>query len=403
METLKILFFLPEIILLIYFGFASIYFMLFATASLFYRENHDKNFSSTKKYNIAILIPSYKEDSVIIETVRRANNHISKLSSFKVFVIADSLQAKTISTLKETRAYVLPVSFKKSTKSKSINLALKTLSNKTDFIIVLDADNIMAEGFIDNIIYKLEQGYKIVQGHRTAKNSNTSFAILDGLSESVNNAIFREGHRVLGLSASLIGSGFICEYNLFYKLMNNSVAVGGFDKELELMLLERKIKIGYSKDAIVYDEKIQHQDAFINQRRRWLSAQFLYFKQNITNGFKQLVKHANIDYFDKLIQFFIPPRIITLGLTFVFSFIHLVILLLGIKSNNNIFIYTWLLLFILSFSSILIALPLKKINTKTLKALLSVPKGFLLTMLALVKIKGANKNFIHTKHGVNNK
>ena len=377
--------------------------MLFAIASLFYVEKQDDNFSSIRKYNVAILIPAYKEDSVIIETARRAIKHNSKLSSFNVLVIADTLQNKTISSIKETGANVLPVSLNKSTKAKSINIALKTLSNKTDFVIVLDADNIMAEGFIDNIIYKLEQGYTIVQGQRTAKNNNTSFAILDGLSESVNNTIFREGHRVLGLSASLIGSGFICEYKLFYELMNSASAVGGFDKELELMLLERRIKIGYAKNAIVYDEKIQQQDAFINQRRRWLSAQFLYFRQNITNGFKQLIKHANIDYFDKLIQFFIPPRIITLGLTFVFSFLHLSLILLGIMSNNNILIYTWFLLFILSFSSILIALPLKKINSKTIKALLSIPKGFLLTMFALVKIRGANKNFIHTKHGINTK
>jgi cellulose synthase/poly-beta-1,6-N-acetylglucosamine synthase-like glycosyltransferase len=403
METLKMIFFLPEIILLIYFGFSSIYILLFATASLFYREQQDQNFSTKKKYNLAILIPAYKEDNVIIETARCAVQHVSKFSKLKVYIIADSLQTKTIDTIKETKACIISVSFNKSTKSKSINVALNTLSNETDLVLVLDADNVMAEGFIDNIIYKLEQGYSIVQGHRAAKNSNTSFAILDGLSESINNAIFREGHRVLGLSASIIGSGFICEYNLFFELMNKAVAVGGFDKELELMLLERKIKIGYAKNAIVYDEKIQKQDAFIKQRKRWLSAQFLYFKQNIINGFKQLFKHANIDYFDKLIQFFIPPRIITLGLTFVFSFIHLTTTLLEIKSNNNIFFYIWLLLFILSFSSILIALPLKKFNTKTLKALFFVPKGFLLTMLALVKIKGANINFIHTRHGVKNK
>ncbi|MBI9067950.1 MAG: glycosyltransferase [Salinivirgaceae bacterium] len=403
MEPLEVIFILLDTILLTYFSFTAIYIMLFAVASLFYKEKDKKNLSSTNKYNVTVLIPAYKEDSVIIDTAGRAMSHISKLTSFNVLVIADSLQNKTISTIKETGADVLPVVLNKSTKAKSINIALKTISNKTDYVIVLDADNIMAEGFIDNIICKLEQGYAVVQGHRTAKNSNTNIAILDGLSESVNNAIFREGHRVLGLSASLIGSGFVCEYNLFNELMNGANAVGGFDKELELMLLERKVKIGYAKNAIVYDEKIQQADAFVNQRRRWLSAQFLYFMHNITNGFRQLIKHANIDYFDKLIQFFIPPRIITLGLTFIFGFIHLLISLLVVESNSKIIAIVWFVLFSLSFCSILIVLPLKKLNTKTLKALLSIPKGFLLIMFALFKIKGANKSFIHTNHGINTK
>lgn len=35
-----------------------------------------------------------------------------------------------------------------------------------------------------------------------------------------------------------------------------------------------------------------------------------------------------------------------------------------------------------------------------LKSILSLPKGFLLTLLALLKMKGASKKFIHSKHGV---
>jgi hypothetical protein len=46
-----------------------------------------------------------------------------------------------------------------------------------------------------------------VQGHRTAKNTNNSWAILDAISEEINNNIFRKGHRVLGLSSAIIGSG----------------------------------------------------------------------------------------------------------------------------------------------------------------------------------------------------
>jgi|GEM_PF-4370433 len=51
--------------------------------------------------------------------------------------------------------------------------------------------------------------------------------------------------------------------------------------------------------------------------------------------------------------------------------------------------------------SLVIAVPARFINSGTLAALSGLPKGMLLMLLSLVKIKGANKTFIHTKHGTN--
>ena len=81
--------------------------------------------------------------------------------------------------------------------------------------MVLDADNLMETSFISKVNNAFNKGYMAVQGHRVAKNINTRFAILDAVSEEVNNMIFRKGHRVVGLSAALIGSGMAMEYAYF--------------------------------------------------------------------------------------------------------------------------------------------------------------------------------------------
>jgi len=49
--------------------------------------------------------------------------------------------------------------------------------------------------------------------------------------------------------------------------------------------------------------------------------------------------------------------------------------------------------------SIALAVPRKLWNRKLLTALAAVPKGFLLMFFSLLKIRGANKTFIHTEHG----
>ena len=50
----------------------------------------------------------------------------------------------------------------------------------------------------------------------------------------------------------------------------------------------------------------------------------------------------------------------------------------------------------------MLAVPRKFYNKETLKAVLTLPKGFILMFISLITIKGANKKFIHTQHGTVN-
>lgn len=384
-----------------YFALSALYFLLFSVAYHFYREK--KTVAKTGNMpEMAILLPAYKEDAVIIESARASMAHTSELASLSTWVMADKLQPETIITLKNLGVNVVEVKFEKSTKSKSLNEAMKLLPGSTKYVVVLDADNIMEEGFADKMVLRMEKGFRVVQGHRTSKNTNTSMAVLDSISEEVNNSIFRMGHRVTGLSASLIGSGFCIEYSLFKDLMAIATAVGGFDKEMEIMLLERGIRIGYARDAIVLDEKVQKSEVFVNQRRRWLSAQLVYFQRNFAKAFQLLFTKGNLDFFDKVVQFILPPRVIALGFSGLLFAIHGVLHALGIEGWNTYFAMAWAGIFFINSAAVFLAIPRRLYNGKMVKSMLSLPGGFLLTILALLKIKGANKSFIHTQHGVNN-
>jgi hypothetical protein len=45
-----------------------------------------------------------------------------------------------------------------------------------------------------------------------------------------------------------------------------------------------------------------------------------------------------------------------------------------------------------------LSIPFKFYSIATLKAIWLLPKGFFLMFLSLLKLKGANKQFLHTKH-----
>ena len=275
---------------------------------------------------------------------------------------------------------------------------MKAIGDSYDVAIVLDADNIMEPDFISKINKAFNSGYMVVQGHRIAKNENTSFAILDAISEEVNNHIFRKGHRALGLSSGLIGSGMAFDYDYFKNIMAQVHAIGGFDKELELKLLRSGETIEYLNDALVLDEKIQKAQDFQNQRRRWISTQFVYFRKYFLSGVKELFLRGNIDFFDKVYQMISPPRILLLGFVLLITSIYGSIDLLADSIVLHLDPVLWYITLLITISSFLLAVPLRFYNSRTLIAMLTLPKAFVIMFLLLFKLRGANSKFIHTKH-----
>ncbi|MEM9869555.1 MAG: glycosyltransferase family 2 protein, partial [Bacteroidota bacterium] len=365
-------------------------------------ETNEKETLFQKQRKVAVLIPGYKEDAVIVEVAKQALRQTYPTDLYEVVIIADSFQESTLTELKNLPLKLVEVSFEKSTKSKALNKAMEVIGDDYDIALILDADNIMEPKFIEKINDSFNQGYKVVQGHRVAKNTNTPFAILDAVSEEVNNHIFRKGHRVLGLSSALIGSGMAFDYFFFKKMMSQVKAVGGFDKELELELLRKRIKIEYLHEALVLDEKVQKSEVFANQRKRWLSAQFVYFQRYFWAGLKALFTKGNVDFFDKVYQMVSPPRVLLLGLVSMFSILYFTLGFFGWTSILMVNPFLWYGSFFLTILAFVFSVPRKFYTKRTLHAVLTLPKAFLLMFLSLFKLKGANKKFIHTQHGTIN-
>lgn len=400
MEFAKILLNILEWVILGYFGFASLYVFLFSFFGLFKAKEKKDIFNKQRKF--AVLIPGYKEDNVIVEVARRALEQSYPETLFDVVVIADSFKDITLQKLEKLPIRLVEVSFEKSTKSKALNRAMEVIGDHYQVALVLDADNVMEYDFIEKVNRAFNKGYKVVQGHRIAKNTNTPFAILDAISEEVNNHIFRKGHRVLQLSSALIGSGMAFDYHFFKSTMAKVNAVGGFDKELELKLLRNRTKIEYLHDAYVLDEKVQKPEVFSNQRKRWLSAQFVYFKRFLWSGIQELVLRGNVDFADKVYQMVSPPRILLLGMVTLFTFVYLIFGMAILHIDLMVSPIVWYTIFWMTILAFLMAVPRKFHTKSTLNAMLSLPKAFGVMFFSLFRLKGANKKFIHTQHGTLN-
>jgi len=377
------------LIILIYLSLAVVYIFILSVFSLLPSKKYKR--IQEKYHRFAIIIPNYRENRIILDVAKAAKTHNYPKELFDVYVVADGVQPSTIDALKDLDVNVLEVQFENSTKAKSLNAALNAIEDGLyDYAVVLDVDNIMGQDFLLKINEMINCGFKVVQGHRTAKNTNTNSAFLDAISEESANSILRRGLFRAGGSAMIIGSAFAIEWSLFKRLMAEISDVAGEDRELEIRLLKEKVKIAYCDEAIVYDEKVENWEIYTRQRSRWAAAHLDFVLKYTVKGFAELLR-GNLDYFNKVWHNLIPPRIILIGILFAFAIISLIF---------RSFPYTnyWIFLLLIYIFAIAISIPRKFYNKQMLRALVSIPRMFILMIISWFNAKGQRNKFVSTPH-----
>jgi len=380
-----------QIVVLAYLGGNVLYLLFFAVCGCFKPGLKQNTFVRFR--HITIIITAFKEDEIIDNVIKSALQQDYPGEMVQLHLVADSFKDKTLERLRSFPLKLIVAELLESTKVQSLNLALDQLPPETEVVVVLDADNIMESDFLRKLNLRLESGAKVIQCHRVAKNVNTPFALLDAISEEVNNHIFRQGHVAVGLASALIGSAMAFGSEVFRHYIPQLQAIGGFDKELELKLLSTGIFIDYLPGAYVLDEKVQSSRIFYNQRKRWMRSQLYYFGRDFFSSLWALVTKGNINYFDKTLQFSLLPRVLLLGILAIVNFLDLFI-------HNPGFDRVWLAAFSAAVIAILISIPGQYFRKETIKAIMYLPVAFFLMFSILFRMRKANRHFIHTEHHI---
>ncbi len=375
------------------------YLLLYAIASKFYRAPRFPEARTFRRF--AVFFPAYKEDRVIATSVRSFLEQDYPREMFDIIVISDQMQPATNEELRSLPIRLLIADYQDSSKAKALTMAVDSISREHyDIIAILDADNLTSPDFLAEVNRAFDSGVRCIQAHRTGKNMDTSISMLDGISEEINNGIFRSGHNALGLSAALSGSGMAFEADWF-RTNVRLLETAGEDKELEVLLLQQRIHTTYLPQIPIYDEKTQKEEAIGNQRKRWIAAQFGILRSSFVH-LPRAIAQGNIDYCDKIVQWMLPPRLIQLasvfGLTLVFTIIGACLSFQGTGHEWTIAIKWWILS-AAQIAAMTLPIPGHLFNKQLGKALMRIPILAFTTIGNLFKLKGAYKKFIHTEHG----
>lgn len=364
------------------------YDLFFVIASFFKKKYPSAQNKKTQSF--AVVFAAYKEDRVIVESVENILRQDYPIDKYEVIVVSDHMREETNQVLAKFPINLMIPDFEQSMKHKSITYALDRLED-FDRIIILDADNLVEKDFLRKINDNTQSGI-VLQAHRTRKNANTPVAIWDGISEEINNTIYRKGRVNVGISSALIGSGMIFDFEW---LKQNMKKCGTFaeDKELEVFLAAENIFVDYADNVLVYDEKTSKQDVLIKQRSRWFHAQILAF--SIINH--HFCRHSlNRNYIDKMIQWIPFPRVLKL-LT-----ILLIVLIESLVALS--FALKWYILLLISILTYFLAIP-KEMYTRDF-GLSTLKFPFLIIVLiksyvmSLSRIKNKDISFQSTPHDI---
>jgi len=370
------------------------YVAFFALVSLLPKKKRQaKTNDESEPTDFLVIFPAYHEDTVICRSVEEFLKQDYPQAHWQLIVVSDHMRPETNQWLAEQPLTLLQPTFEKSSKAKALQFAIKEHDNWREGaskrkVVILDADNIVAPDFLTRLNAECHHILGVVQCHRTAKNSDNDIAALDGISEEINNTIFRKAHNRIGLSSALIGSGMCFDYKWFkenvYKL-----STAGEDRELEALLLKQGVYIHYEESIPVFDEKVSNKDNFQNQRQRWMTAQ-IQSLLNMLPYIPQAIKSRNINFIDKTIQQALIPRSMLIVFTFTMATLMTFI--------SQVWCMKWWLLFLFICLSLYYAIPKELRNYSILSNILSVPMLVGKMILNILKIDRKNTDFIHTTH-----
>lgn len=354
---------------------------------LLVRKKQDKNETGSKETDFGLVITAH-EDARFIDPIVRSllQQHYSR---YHIYVVADQCDPASLPVYPGLPVSVIRPENAINSKVKSIRYAISQFTRRHQALIIFDVDNLVHADFLLEVNKLFQQGYKAVQTDFRAKNLNTPFARMDAIGDLYNFFVDREARAAVGLSAAIWGSGIAVDLDI-YESVTYSDDLGGFDKKLQLHIIQKAGAIGFTKRGFLYDEKISTGAALEKQRTRWMSSQFKYFKVALGLLGRSILRF-NFDHFFFALNALRPPLVIqfgAMGLVFLLNLLVGQYLLAAIAAGL-------LVLYMISF--FLIVGIRCRWNKDIMGTFLFLPAFAARQVAALLKIKKAKKSFLKTQ------
>ena len=339
----------------------------------------EKPLKEDKQHRFMTIIPAHNEEKVVVNLIESLRKLDYPKDLYDIYVIADNCTDKTAEVAKKAGAIVYE-RFDEAHKTKGHALqwflAQKIEEDAPyDAFCIFDADNIVDENFLKVMNKKLCQGEEVVQGYKDIKNPSDSWV-------SAGYAIFYwTMHRFyhlarynIGLSPLMNGTGFMVKFDVIKPQGWNTKTLTE-DIEFSLKRIIEGKKLGWARDAIVYDEQPVGFKQSWTQRSRWTVGHMQCLKEYTKPLAEAVVKNKTVMNFDGLLYMLgtTPMLILTMVLVIVNTILFATGAMSGLDFTIQMLKYIIPTLLVLPFMGLVVLYLEKKPIKPMIKGLLTYP------------------------------
>lgn len=360
--------------------------------------------SYTPDSKFAIIVAAHNEEKVIGCNVKSLNLINYPRDKYDIYVIADNCTDKTAEIARESGAIVYErKDLVKRGKGFSLEWMFKKLfeSNiKYDAICILDADNVVSNNFLLEMNKRLKKGDKVIQGYLDSKNPKDSWISGNySISYWISNRLFQLPRYYLGLSCALGGTGFVMSTDVLEEIGWGATCLTE-DLEFSLRLVMKNMKVSWSHEAVVYDEKPLRLKQSWRQRKRWMQGHSdcagRYLKKMLTKAFKD----KDIVALDSAMYLIQPFIIVANGINLVYAILRFVVFGSVEALLEPSSIMFMILIVLLTYMNIIFVIVEGKFSKKILRYFITFPLYSLTWVPIIIHgfIHRNKKEWIHTVH-----
>ena len=322
------------------------------------KEEPAENYPPVNKF--AIIIAAHNEERVISSIVRNMKELNYPKDMYDIFVIADNCNDRTAALARENGALVHE-RFDEVKKGKGYSMEwmfkrLFAMEKQYDAVCIFDADNLASKNFLMEMNKQLSKGHKVIQGYLDSKNPGDTWVSGNySIAYWISNRIFQLPRYYLGFSCALGGTGFAMSTEVLKDIGWGATCLTE-DLEFSLKLVLKGMKISWSHEAVVYDEKPLKMAQSWRQRKRWMQGHCDCAGRFLGKLLKKTVKDRDRVALDSAMYLIQPFVIVANGLNLAISIVYLLFGLGSMHVNSSSVSFIALVLISMYYSIIFVAL-----------------------------------------------
>ena len=274
---------------------------------------------AAEPHRFAVLIPARNEEAVICGLIDSIHAQDYPTDLIDIYVIADNCTDSTAARAVERGARVI-TRFNRAQVGKgyALDYAFQSIDRDVglehyDAFLVFDADNVLDPGYFTAMNRTFSQGYDMITSYRNSKNYSENWIPAGYALWFLRESRFLNGARMkLNTSCAISGTGFLVSSRMIredggwkYNLLTEDI-------QFSTDHIVRGHKIGYCKDAVLYDEQPATFRASWNQRLRWTKGFYQVFARYGGALVKGIFQRHSFQCYDMLMVI-APATLLTLS------------------------------------------------------------------------------------------